>query len=71
MLWISLRFGIGNLGPVVGLGLLTLFAAVPLGLAQHSTSHAAVPGLLKTYWTSAPIAICELSRDTPLRRYTI
>jgi hypothetical protein len=71
MLWMSLRFGIGNLGPVFGLGLLTLFAAVPLGLGQHSTPHAAVPDLLTVYGTSAPIAICELSGDTPLRRYTI
>ena len=72
MLWMSLRIGCGNVGPLVGLGLLSLFTIGSIGLhQQRSEAHAAVPNLLKAYSTAAPTWTCELSPETPITRFAI
>jgi hypothetical protein len=72
MLWMSLRVGCGNVGPLVGLGLLTLFATGSFDFQQQrSETHAAVPDLLKAYSTAAPTWTCELSAETPITRFAI
>jgi hypothetical protein len=60
MLWTSLRFGWGNTGPMILLGLVPVFAAAA-NLQRQPAPHELIVQILTPYETTAPTWTCDLA----------